>query len=288
MANIAAGSVLAGRLTPSRAVPSIEPATVDARRVPMSEPARLQIHPAPASAVRTAVNLLSEWIGVEHLRLGGGTALEARWHHRTSTDLDFFALGRHADTVFYECLDDMKADLTRFALDGVISEQGIRLTGRTIVHFRIGDTPVSFGRVDLFHGDPRDEVEYDTGVILSATRDILAKKMYNRLGCNQLATERDAYDFAVARTVTPDDLAYAWGLMSTDMKTSTIDLCREHIQGGMPDHGAMHELAETRYGHIASNVWQHVVRMLESDLEYIPPLTQTEGDTGHRSGGHGR
>ena len=173
-------------------------------------------------------------------------------------------------------------------LDGVISEQGIRLTGRTIVHFRIGDTPVSFGRVDLFHGDPRDEVECDTGVILSATRDILAKKMYNRLGCNQLATERDAYDFAVARTVTPDDLAYAWGLMSTDMKTSTIDLCREHIQGGMPDHGAMHELAETRYGHIASNVWRHVVRMLESDLEYIPPLTQTEGNTGHRSGGHGR
>ena len=85
-------------LTPSGAVPSIEPVTVDARSVPMSEPARLKIHPAPARAVRTAVAVLSEWIGIEHVRLGGGTALEARWHHRTSTDLEFFALGRHALT----------------------------------------------------------------------------------------------------------------------------------------------------------------------------------------------
>ena len=278
----------ADRLTPSWVVPSIEPVTVDARSVPMSEPARLKIHPAPARAVRTAVAVLSEWIGIEHVRLGGGTALEARWHHRTSTDLDFFALGRHADTVFHERLDDMKADLARAALDGVIAEQGIRLTARTIVHFRVGDTPVSFGRVDVFHGDPRDEAEHDTGVILSGTRDILAKKMYNRLGCNQLATERDAYDFAVARTAAPDDLAYAWSLMSTEMKTSTLDLCREHVQGGTSNHMAMRELAETRYDDVASNVWQHVVQMLESDLEYIPPLTQAEGNTGHRSGGHGR
>ena len=254
----------------------------------MSEPARLHIHPAPARAVRAAVDVLSKWIDIEHLRLGGGTALEARWHHRTSTDLDFFTLGRHADTVFYERLDDMKADLAEAALDGVISDQGIRVTARTIVHFRVGNTPVSFGRVDVFHSDPRDEAEYATGVILSGTRDILAKKLYNRLGCNQLATERDAYDFAVARTAAPDDLAYAWALMSTEMRTSTLDLCREHAQGGAANQMAMRELAETRYGDVAANVWQHVVRMLESDLEYIPPLTQNERNSSHPSGGHGR
>ena len=78
------------------------------------------------------------------------------------------------------------------------------------------------------------------------------KKMYNRLGCNQLATERDAYDFAVARTAAPDDLAYAWGLMSTEMKTSTLDLCRQHGQGDTSNHMAMRELAETRYDDVAT------------------------------------
>ena len=52
-------------------------------------PARLKLHPSPAAAVGTAVRVLSEWIPVERLRLGGGTALEARWRHRSSTDLDF-------------------------------------------------------------------------------------------------------------------------------------------------------------------------------------------------------
>ena len=237
----------------------------------MTEPAGLPIHPAPAKAVYTAVEVLAEWIGVEHLRLGGGTALEARWHHRASTDLDFFALGRHADAVFYERFDEMKTDLTRLAIDGVISERGIRFTGRTIVHFRIGDTPVFFGRVDVFHGDPCDEAEARTGVALSGTRDILAKKMYNRLACNQLATQRDAYDFAVARTMAADDLAYAWNLLSADMKASVIDLCREHGTDGVRN-GDMHELTETRYRHIAANVWEHVVGMLEGDLAYAPPL----------------
>ena len=74
---------------------------------------RLRIAPEPAKAVVKAVEVLSRWIDPEHLRLGGGTALEARWHHRDSTDLDFFVLGRQEGTTMtdditiheYPCYD---------------------------------------------------------------------------------------------------------------------------------------------------------------------------------------
>ena len=238
------------------------------------KPARLPIQPGPAKAVGTVVDLLSRWIDRNHLRLGGGTALEARWHHRASTDLDFLALAEHADVVFYERFHRVLEDLEQLARDGVVAAEGLRTTGRTIVHFRVGETPVSFGRVDVLHGDPGDEVEYATGVLLSGTRDILAKKMYNRLGSNRLATERDAYDFAVARTTAPDDLTYAWGLMPEYMKEIAVGLCRERAERGPPL-----ELDEARYAPLARDVWGHVVRMFESDLEYVPPLD--EGGAGH-------
>ncbi|MYA17579.1 MAG: nucleotidyl transferase AbiEii/AbiGii toxin family protein [Gammaproteobacteria bacterium] len=238
------------------------------------KPTRLPIQPGPAKAVRTVMDVLSRWIDTKHLRLGDGTALEARWHHRSSTDFDFFALSEHADVVFYERFDHVLADLELLARDGVVPTEGMRMTGRTIVHFRVGETPVSFGRVDIFHGDPADEVEYASGVVLSGTRDILAKKMYNRLGSNRLATERDAYDFAVARTKAPDDLTYAWGLMPEYMKEIAAGLCRERAERGSPL-----ELDEARYAPIARDVWGHVVRMFESDLEYVPPLD--EGGAGH-------
>ena len=249
---------------------------------PTSMPASLNIHPGPARAVEAAVGILSAWIDIEHLRLGGGTALEARWHHRASTDLDFFAHGTHADALFYEKAEDMVADLERLATEGAISSQNIRLTARNIIHFNIGDTPVSLGRTEMFHDDPREEVESRTGVVLSGIKDILTKKMCDRLGYNQLATERDAYDFIVARTKAPEDLAYAWGMMSGFMKEAATGMYRELAQ----DSGPALELDDARYGNIAADLWSHVVRMFESNLEYVPPLSLGESDQG--SGGHGR
>ena len=249
---------------------------------PTSMPASLNIHSRPARAVEAAVGILSAWIDVEHLRLGGGTALEARWHHRASTDLDFFAHGTHADALFYEQAEDMVADLERLAIEGAISRRNIRLTGRNIIHFNIGDTPVSMGRTEMFHDDPCDEVERRTGVVLSGTRDILAKKMCDRLGHNQLATERDAYDFVVARTKAPEDLAYAWGIMSRFMKEAATGMYRELAQ----ESGPALELDDARYGDIAADLWSHVVRMFESNLEYMPPLSPVESDQG--SGRYGR
>ena len=35
--------------------------------------------------------MLGRWFDLDGVVIGGGTALEARWHHRRSTDIDLFA-----------------------------------------------------------------------------------------------------------------------------------------------------------------------------------------------------
>ena len=252
------------------------------------EPARLRLDSSPARAVGTAVDILSDWIQVEHLRLGGGTALGARWHHRASTDLDFFFSPGKAPphTLFRKDFDDIRMDLHRLVIDGAISKDGVVLNGTNHIQFVVGDVSVSFVRTERFHGDPCVEVEHDTGVILGGTKDILTKKMYNRLGINRLATQRDAYDFAVARTLAPDDLAYAWSTLTVDMKRDVLAAYRDLAEGDAQTR--TRALQKPRYVQIASDLWKQVLRMMESDLEYVPPLVQRDGEAGCRGGGYGR
>ncbi|MDE0038288.1 MAG: nucleotidyl transferase AbiEii/AbiGii toxin family protein [Gammaproteobacteria bacterium] len=250
------------------------------------EPVRLRLDPAPARAVGTTVSILSAWLPVEHLRLGGGTALEARWHHRASQDLDFsFSPGTgRSGSLFLKDFDGIRMDLRALARDGVVAMDSVVMVGTNHVQFMVGDVPVSFVGTDRFHGDPRDEVECQTGVILGSTRDILTKKMYNRLGVNRLATERDAYDFAVARTLAPTDLAYAWSTLTDDMKRNTLAAYRDLAEGENQPRPLA--LVKPRFERIARQVWQQVLWMMESDLEYVPPLTQGDEDVGDR-GEHG-
>ena len=246
------------------------------------ERAKLQLDPSPAKAVGKAVEILSNWIPVEHLRLGGGTVLEARWHHRASTDLDFFFSPGVASPspLFLKDFDDIRMDLHRLVREEVIAKDGVVLNGTNHIQFVIGDVPVSFVRTEMFHDDPCDEVEQETGVILSGTKDILTKKMYNRLGINRLATQRDAYDFAVARSLAPDELAYAWATMTEDMKRSAVAAYRELAQGGAQPRSRA--LKRPRYDRIASGLWEHLLRMLETDLEYDPPLVRCDDHSRHR------
>ena len=119
------------------------------------EPVRLRLDPAPARAVGAVVEILSGWMPIEHLRLGGGTALDS-----------------------------------------------VVMVGTNHIQFLVGDVPVSFVGTEM----------RPAGTIGRA----------NKPACDR----------------------------------------------------------------IASQVWQEVLCMIESNLEYVPPLAK--GDVGHPGGGHGR
>ena len=58
--------------------------------------AQLDLLPGPAALLEATRGPIGEDLGgEEHMRLGGGTALEARWHHRVSTDVDLFVEDGH-------------------------------------------------------------------------------------------------------------------------------------------------------------------------------------------------
>lgn len=236
------------------------------------EPLRLKLDQGLAKAIKTAVAVLSKWLSLKSIRLGGGTALEARWHHTKSTDLDFFAIGDEVDGLFYPRYDMVYEDLVGLRERRVISERGLRITGRNVIHFVIGETPISLARINRFHSDPCDEVEEETGVFLNSTRDILTKKLIDRLCYGQIATDRDAYDFLIARSFGLEDLEYGWNLMDHVEKTRVIDLCQYRIDRTMRQESHSRELSDASYPHLQHELWDHVKHLFESNLEYKPPL----------------
>ena len=236
------------------------------------QPFRLKLDQEPAKAIETAVTVLSKWLSLKSIRLGGGTVLEARWHHRKSTDLDFFAIGDEVDELFYARYDMVYEDLVGLRERRVIAESGVRITGRNVIHFVIGETPISLARTDRFHTDPCDEVEEETGVVLNSTRDILTKKLIDRLCYGQIATDRDAYDFVIARSFALEDLEYGWNLMDHVEKSRVIDLCQYRIDGTISQESYSRELSDVRYPHLQNELWEHLKHLFESNLEYKPPL----------------
>ena len=53
--------------------------------------AELRLPEGPAELFEAVRETIGEYLGGEHhMRLGGGTALAARWAHRHSTDVDLF------------------------------------------------------------------------------------------------------------------------------------------------------------------------------------------------------
>ena len=53
------------------------------------------------------------------------------------------------------------------------------------------------------------------------------------------------------------------------MKEAATGMYRELARGS----GPALELDDARYGNIAADLWSHVARMFESNLEYVPALS---------------
>lgn len=229
-----------------------------------------RIHQSPARAVKTAVHVLSRWINPESIRLGGGTVLESRWHHRKSTDLDFFAIGDQIDELRYNRYNEIYEDLVAFGTRGTISSHGIRITGRSVIHFLINDTPVSLIPTSYFQSDPCNEIEEQTGVYLNSTSDILAKKLIHRLCYAQIATDRDAYDLLIARTFAYDELRYVWRSLDPLARPRVIEHCQYRAEGGLAQSNRSRDLSEVRYPHLVTELWDNAKRLFETDLEFQP------------------
>lgn len=236
----------------------------------------LDIHPSPRRAIVVAKQIFDQFPDIGKVYLGGGTALEARWHHRDSTDLDFFASGPGIDTLFYQNANKIREVFDQFAQKGVLTQDVLRFNNVTVLHFEILGTPVSLGRVREFHGmEGNQDVERQTGIELSSATDILTKKLHSRGAINSVWVERDAYDFAVAMSIDPDAMVYAWSHLNQNQRDNIKVDFADHAENP-PSEATGRKVRNARYADLAEKVWVETFRMFDSDLSYAPDLN--EGD----------
>ncbi|MYK84539.1 MAG: nucleotidyl transferase AbiEii/AbiGii toxin family protein [Gammaproteobacteria bacterium] len=234
---------------------------------------RLNLHDGPAQAVGQAARAISTLIDLSQVLLGGGTALEARWHHRTSTDLDFFATGEEVDALFYD-VERFASMLEDLWIRGWINGVPPTVTQRTVLHFEIDGTPVSLGRVDGFEGNS-DDVELQTGITLATNEYVLTKKLVNRLLGNGTATERDAYDFLVAKHLDPEALEYAWRKVPLANRATITATIASRLNVPGPPPAESRGLTGLAYPGLAESLWENLIELFHSDLDRIPPLHGT-------------
>ena len=186
----------------------------------------LPLPPGPdelLEAVRTP--LARAFGGEHHLRLGGGTALAARWNHRHSTDVDLFVEPDPYRHFHWNTGGPFTLDLTAAApVDRlVIADDGAYIS----FHGRAGHVSVAPAR-----GLPLDPRSPDTvpGTKLpfETTAEILAKKIHFRMAREKELLARDLYDIAFARQRDPVALQTALDALSTDRLERLDRVFKDH------------------------------------------------------------
>ena len=161
----------------------------------------VQLHAGPREAIEPAIDMLGRWFDLDGVVIGGGTALEARWHHRRSTDIDLFAPLPYLSSL-------MKVPRERIAKElhdrTVPSERANAAIGAAHMHCVVAGVPVSLSGTRGFWRDDHDPcAEASTGMPLAPSADILLRKMQGRTLSQGRAVARDAYDFVIAQAFDP-------------------------------------------------------------------------------------
>lgn len=178
--------------------------------------AKLDLPAGPDELLEAVRKPLAHHLGAEHhMRLGGGTALAARWHHRHSTDVDLFVDPKDYEGLFKK-EKQFRAELELHApsAQNVVVEPGFT----RIVLIDGGEISISTSPSLTSFPVSKDTVR-GTSVPLEATAEILAKKLRYRMIQNAQILPRDLYDIAFARRRAP---------VALDTALSTLKV--EHLQ----------------------------------------------------------
>lgn len=157
------------------------------------------------------VPLIFEFLPAEHVLLGGGTALAARWHHRESFDIDLFTSHSTYTEAIYRERAKFKARLEELPYGEVA------LLGSDGCTLYLNDAKVDIvASSPLTH--PNRSLDCITGptVALETSLEILAKKLHRRMLLHGRIVPRDLYDLAYARRFERDLLDATWSAQDVD------------------------------------------------------------------------
>lgn len=165
--------------------------------------AQLTLPPGPAELLERIREPLGTFLGgEEHLCLGGGSALAARWSHRHSTDLDFFIRPEQYARLYEHHL---QFERVLAAATGAPGKFAVRPNG---AHILLADnSEISMSTPPSFTRPARSEDTIrGTAVAVETSAEILARKLGGRILGDNIFVPRDLYDLAVARDYEPKAL----------------------------------------------------------------------------------
>ncbi|MDE0691265.1 MAG: nucleotidyl transferase AbiEii/AbiGii toxin family protein [Gammaproteobacteria bacterium] len=176
----------------------------------------LGIPPTIVRAVQIFVTALAPHLSEGDLRFGGGTALQARWQHRRSTDADLFC--------------DPQTYATAIRARGEAMERALRdVSATTAGEGTFVDQIATYTRIEcvevtilpaatLVHPSGSGKFVPGTAVETLTSAEILAGKLVHRLTGAGIAEPRDIYDLAMAREHDPVALRQAVAALTANQR----------------------------------------------------------------------
>lgn len=237
-------------------------------------PRPLTLHPGPREAIVPAIAALGAVFDVSRVMLGGGTALEAKWHHRASTDLDLF-VETETSSLAGACKvppGEILATLAR--MPRVTDVQPPR---RAFLSLVVDGVPVSLAAVEWFVADdPAPCCEAQTGVPLAPNADVLLRKLQGRLALAGQAVARDAYDIVVAQHMDFASFRDAYAQLDDEQVESILATLHARI-GAPPDAGR--SIDSPMYPELLDDLWQHAYRAVEDPFRQAIPRLQRAAES---------
>ena len=222
----------------------------------------------PAELFEAVRDTLGEYLGGQHhMRLGGGTALAARWAHRHSTDVDLFIAATHYQRLF-ERRDAFQRDAEdRLSASAVAIEEGLVAlfirqrdhTGEITLATTPSLTPLPHS-VDTVRG---------TRVPLETSAEILAKKLRYRMVLREQFVPRDLYDIAVAHERDRGALTRALGVIDAFHLREMYTYLESLPDRWMENH--RQQLIRPAHRRAASNAVSIVKSAVASEVQSRPP-----------------
>lgn len=149
--------------------------------------------------------LVLEFIPAEHLLLGGGTALAARWQHRDSLDVELFTSRTTFTQAIYRQRAQFKARLEE------LGSGRIAMLGPDGCTFYVQGAKVEvLSFPPLTHPSRSVDRTGSPSIALETSLEILAKKLHRRMIVHGRIVPRDLYDLAYARRFEPALLDAVW------------------------------------------------------------------------------
>ena len=210
-----------------------------------------------------AVSLISTFMDMDNVVLGGGTVLAYRWDHRYSTDLDFFTN------------QDIRSGMPFYSTMLGEQEENGKIENLALIQdaifFEIDGTPVSLFEPArrMTKNEPNQKVE-ELGLWLDTSAEILANKIAGRMLNKTQFNQRDLYDICVAKIQDDASLNEALTVTSTPILSFPIDELRDKLNTpnfGLDDR--YKSLIDPKYTDIAENLADCAMSVLSGETHDI-------------------